>query len=161
MANKLTELGDRGVHVPIALQAWLIEVGGVDFRGTHPDWPRTGYAGMRDHDATEYEPWYTDPLHIKVSPQSILGNLSENDPQAGIEIAPDIITKANIGGAGPISISSAEPRFDSVLVGQLGSLTLLSYLRYAFAWGGFPGFDYIPDAPAEMLAELTQGLTRL
>ena len=167
VADKLTELSNRGVHVPISLQAWLIEVGGVDFRGTHPEWPRTGYYGMGDDATTEDEPWFTDPLCIEVTVQSLLGSLSDDGAQAEdhfancIEIPPDIITKANISGAGPISLSSAEPCFDNVLVGQLGSLTLLSYLRHAFAWGGFPGFDFIPDAPTNMLEELTQGLTRL
>lgn len=165
--EKLEELGNRGVHVPIALQAWLIEVGGVDFCGTHPGWPRTGYAGMHDDNAIYSEPWYTDPLVIQVSTQEMLDNLSDDPPQLGdyfshcTEIAPDDVHKANISGAAPISISGTEPRFDNVLVGQHGSLTLLSYLRHAFAWGGFPGFDFIADAPTEMLRELSQGLTRL
>ncbi len=165
--DNLLKLGECGVHVPVALQAWLIEVGGVDFCGTHPDWPRTGYAGMRDNNSTFTEPWYTAPLVVQVSTQSLLKELSDDTPQENdyysscIEIAPDDVTKANISGAGPISISSAAPRFDNILVGQHGSLTLLSYLRLAFTWGGFPGFDFIPDAPTGMLQDLARGLTRL
>lgn len=166
--RNLEELWKRGVYVPVSLQAWLIEVGCVDFCGTHPDWPRTGCAGIYDDQSDETEPWYTDPLVIDVSTKTMLEDLEEYPPPKEgdffsncIEIAPDDTTKANISGGGPISISSAAPRFDNVLVGQHGSLTLLSYLRHAFSWGGFPGFDYITNAPTEMIHRLTHDLTRL
>ena len=165
--DNLAELGNRGVHVPIALQAWLIEVGGVDFCGTHPNWPCTSYAGKHDDSSTYSEPWYTDPLVIQVSTRWLLDSLSDDEPQEDdyfsncVEIAPDVVTKANISGSGPISIGSAKPQFDNVLVGQHGSFTLLSYLRQAFAWGGFPGFEFIADRPTDMLQELARGLTRL
>jgi hypothetical protein len=149
--------------VPVALQAWLMEVGSVDLSGTHPDWPRSAYAGLRD-DGSGLEPWYTDPLVIWIDARSQLERFEKRDrpvrtPQ--LEFAPDDVTKANVSGAGPLSIRCDLPQFDSFLLGQHGSFGLLSYLRWAFEWSGFPGFDYIPDAPKDMLRELGRGLTRL
>ena len=171
VSSHVEELEQHGVYVPVALEAWLLEVGGVDFCGTHPEWPRTGYTGMNDKDTLENEPWYTDPLVILVSLQEALESLEDgedlDDSDSGddlgpwIDIAPDVVTKANVSGAGPVVMSGAAPRFDNVLVGQAGSLTLLSYLRLAFDWGGFPGFEYIADAPTELIEELRRDLTRL
>ena len=159
LENKISELNERGIFLPISLQAWLMEIGCVDFCGTHPAWSPTGYAGLNDDDE-QYEPWYTDPLCIGVSVDSML---SEIDGVAieTIDLAPDAITKANVSGAGPISMHCSSQRFDDVLIGQHGCFTLLSYLRHAFEWGGFPGFAYIPDAPTEMLQSWSQGLTEL
>ena len=113
----------------------------------------------------------TRHLVISVSLQETLECLEdeedpdETDPEDDlgpwIDIAPDVVHKANVSGAGPVAMSGAAPRFDSVLVGQAGSLTLLSYLRVAFDWGGFPGFEYIADAPTELIEELRRDLTRL
>ena len=163
IATTLEGLGSHGLHVPVALQAWLMEVGGVDLSGTHPDWPRSGYSGLCD-DGSSREPWYTDPLVIWIDARSTLERLEKrNRPirSLRLEFAPDDITKANVSGAGPLSFNCEVPQFDTLLVGQHGSFSLLSYLRWAFEWSGFPGFDYIPDAPKEMLQELGRGLTRL
>jgi hypothetical protein len=163
LATCFQELADRGVHVPVALQAWLMEVGSVDLSGTHPAWLRTGYSGLGD-DKSHSEPWYTDPLVIWLSPRSLLQwreQARENAETHWLEIAPDVVTKANVSGGAPVSVDAGAPRFDPILVGQHGSYTLLSYLRWAFAWSGFPGFDYIPDAPVEMLKELGRELVRL
>lgn len=159
LENKLSELSERGVFLPISLQAWLMEIGSVDFCGTHPEWSRTGYAGIRDNDE-HYEPWYTDPLCIGVSIDSILSEF-DDDTIETVDLAPDCITKANVSGNGPISVHCLSQRFDDVLIGQTGCFTLLSYLRHAFEWSGFPGFEYIPDAPTEMLQAWSQGLTQL
>ncbi len=63
---QLQQLSAAGVHVPIALEAWLTEVGSVDLCGSHPDWPRSGCVGIFDEDSPHTEPWYTDPLVIQI-----------------------------------------------------------------------------------------------
>ncbi|MCI0742628.1 MAG: hypothetical protein L0Y72_26645 [Gemmataceae bacterium] len=156
-------LSSRGVHVPVALQAWLMEAGSVDFSGTHPEWPRTAYAGLCD-DGSHREVWYTDPLVISFDARSFLERLKTRNRPTKIRefsIAPDPVHKANVSGGAPVCINCDAPAFDTFLIGQQGSFTLLSYLRWAFEWSGFPGFDYIADAPKDMLKELGRGLTRL
>lgn len=163
LEGMIEELADRDVYFPIALQAWFIEVGCVDLSGTHPEWPRTAYFGLLDDDP-DCEPWYTDPLFIWYDVKSLLSWLQRNDSPSRtrwLELAPDAVTKANISGGGPVSVNCEKPSFDSVLVGQHGSYTLLSYLRAAFDWSGFQGFEYMVDAPEKMLKDLGRGLTRL
>lgn len=157
------ELASLGIFVPISLQAWCLEVGGVDFCGSHPAWPKSAYYGIGKSEG-QADPWYTDPLSIDLDVEEWLkvGRSGERDgSQILLDVAPDIVHKANISGGGPVSVSGTRPSFDPVLINQPGSFTLLSYLRWAFEWGGFPGFEYIIDAPNEILAEWREGLTRL
>jgi hypothetical protein len=159
--QQLKELAALGVHVPIAVQAWLLEVGQLDLCGAHPDWPYSAYSGMFDEEPNSKQ-WYTDPLVIDLDLAFLVESASNQSHSVEeLEIAPDAVTKANVSGGGPICIQCTQPSFDSVLIGQHGSFTLLSYLKHAFAWGGFPGFDFISDAPTEMLKALAVGLVRL
>lgn len=157
----LNELAASGVGLPIALQAWILEVGSVDLRGSHPDWPRSAYVGLFDKDSSDSEYWYTDPLVIEVDLQSLLDWVSDAKHVDSLDLAPDAITKTNFSGGGPISIDCLQPSFDNVLIGQHGSLTLFSYLKHAFDWAGFPGFSFTPDVPNEWLESMTRGLVRL
>lgn len=154
---RILELDKRGIYLPVALKAWLLEVGRVDLRGSHPDWENTAYSGMFD-EGDQREPWFSDPLVVDVDLESLarLDELSDC-----VEVAPDIITKANISGGSPIRFSTSVRTFDSVMIGQLGSYTFHSYLQHAFFWGGFPGFEYVPDAPIDSLKHLANGLIRL
>jgi hypothetical protein len=34
----------------------------------------------------------------------------------------------------------------------------VAHIRHAFAWGGFPGFEIIDNAPKHFLAEMRDGL---
>ena len=162
VSQQLRELSAAGVQVPIALEAWLTEVGNVDFCGSHPDWQRSACVGILDDDSAGVEPWYSDPLVINIDLNWLMKQAAESPENIdSIEIAPDDVTKAGVSGSGPISMSCVQPSFDNVLIGQHGSFTLLSYLRHAFEWAGFPGFDFIPDAPIPMLRSMAQGLVRL
>ncbi len=154
---KIRELEDRGFHIPIALQGWLMEVGRVDLSGSHPNWARSAYSGILD-EGDEREPWYSDPLVVYVDIESLM---ELDDVESVVEIAPDDVTKANVSGGAPIHFSTSERAFDSVMIGQHGSFTFHSYLQHAFLWGGFPGFQYISDAPHDTLKQLAAGLIRL
>lgn len=162
----VAEWAERGLHVPVALQAWLEVVGTVNLMGTHPDWIRTGYTGSG---AGSDRTWYTDPLVIELGPDDMQFfyemwvDAKADDANATpiIELAPDHVHKANVSGGEPIYMVGATPAFDAPFVGQHGSYTLLSYLRHAFEWAGFPGFDYIRSAPSEWLATGAKNLTRL
>jgi hypothetical protein len=69
IAAWLSEQEGRGIHVPISVQAWLMEVGVINLMGSHPDWPHPAY--LFDGSSSE-EVWYTDPLVVDLSRESIL-----------------------------------------------------------------------------------------
>lgn len=50
---------------------------------------------------------------------------------------------------------------DAVLAGERHTTTLVGYLRYAFKWGGFPGWDRYRNVPTDEIAALTDGLKPL
>lgn len=163
LSESVEELARQGFFVPVALQAWLMEVGCVDLCGTHPEWKRSACVGLSDEDSDK-EPWFSDPLVLdaRLGPVASRPDRARcEDGRFALSLAPDSVTKANVSGGGPVTVFCDVPAFDVCLAGQHGSLTLLSYLRWAFEWSGFPGFDYIPDAPREMLKEWGRGLTRL
>jgi hypothetical protein len=61
VADWITELEAQGIYLPIALQAWLQEVGTVNLMGTDESWPCSGYHGLG-----QGEVWHTDPLVVEV-----------------------------------------------------------------------------------------------
>jgi len=50
---------------------------------------------------------------------------------------------------------------DAVLAGERHNTTFVGYLRYAFKWGGFPGWDRYRNVPADDIAALIEGLLPL
>lgn len=53
VSSALQQLSAAGVYFPIALEAWLTEVGSLDLRGSHPDWPRSAYGGICDDESRD------------------------------------------------------------------------------------------------------------
>src|SRR5262249_52655217 len=41
------------------------------------------------------------------------------------------------------------------------NMTFVNYLRKAFEWAGFPGWERDPNPPREMISKLTEGLLAL
>jgi hypothetical protein len=59
------------------------------------------------------------------------------------------------------SIAVPNASADAVLAGERHNTTFVGYLRHAFRWGGFPGWDRYKNPPAEEIAALTDGLLPL
>jgi hypothetical protein len=51
-----------------------------------------------------------------------------------------------------------EPAADALLKGERHNTTFVGYLRLAFRWGGFPGWEGQPSRPERELAFLTVGI---
>lgn len=154
----------RGIHVPMSMQGWLLEVGGVNLMGSHPEWPHPAYLFTQAE--TSEGVWYTDPLVVELSRESILEmhadwlyrRKEDGDYGAGpfrLEFAPDSLHKANVSGGPPYEVDAFEPLVDSLVHNDPRGQTFVAHVRDALAWGGFPGFRYIPDAPeaAKRIAE--------
>lgn len=58
-----------------------------------------------------------------------------------IEFAPDYLHKANISGDAPYGIEVPNSAVDGLVLGEVHQTTFVNYLRIAFQWAGFPGWD--------------------
>jgi hypothetical protein len=145
--------------LPIALTACLREVGAVSFLG---DCPGLEVYYNTSGDATIEMPpglGYPDPLCVP--PVSYLREQwdehrdeYEGEDEFVFDFAPDEFHKANISG-GTHDIALPDPSPDPVLYGVAGrpGITLVQYLRVSIAWGGFPGWSFVPQrAPAALAA---------
>jgi hypothetical protein len=144
-----------GIHVPLSVQAWLIEVGAINLMGSHPEWPHPAYL----FEATSSEGvWYTDPLVVELPREYILYQHEEwnyrrredGEYETGpfrLEFAPDHIHKANVSGGPPYEVDAFEPSVDALVLNERNGHTFVAHVRHALEWGGFPGFRYFPEVP--------------
>jgi len=137
--------------IPLSLQAWFEIVGGVDFRGDHPD--LCGYDGYPVSYAVDYHvhdpegsfPYYADPLFFDDVEAAIFwledrpGVPIESEPPRHL-IVPDWIMKAGVSG-GNYEILLPNSAMDAPLERDPRNQTFVGYLRTSFRWGGFPGFE--------------------
>lgn len=120
--------------LPLALRAFYQHVGQVDLVGHHPD--RTFVL--------------TDPLVINAPPDWVLDQHQEWLQDRGtewdrgdftVDLAPDSLHKAGISGGGPYGMAVPDPRVDGLFLAERHQTTFVNYLRVAFCWCGFPGWD--------------------
>lgn len=154
VARQITVAAEIGVHLPIAFQAWLFEVGSVNLMGTHPDWPFCGYHFEDDRRENDKPRQCTDPLVVDYDPdypEYLKCEWQERVRQHGpiaagpltYDFSPDHAHKANTIGGAPYSFEVAKPSVDSLIFDCRHVGSFVGHLRNAFAWGGFPGLEYI------------------
>lgn len=130
--------------LPLTLECFWSEVGGVAFTGTHPRFP-----GL------------LDPL-VVCPAEDLLDQLDDSEPEADgllhLPLSPDLYHKDNISGGPAYSVALPQAGFDFVLLDEARETWFLDYLRdVILRRGGFAALD--PDAPGEVpLAALTAGL---
>ena len=83
-------------------------------------------------------------------------------PRAGpftLDLAPDALNKADIGGGSPYSVFLPEHHADPLFFGDDFSQRFTDYLRHSFRWGGFPGLSNsdLPFAAKDRMFKLTKG----
>src|SRR5258707_69394 len=82
--------------------------------------------------------------------------------QYSLGFAPDALHKANVsGGDGPPVAFGAASMAAPLRGDDWEGVPFVSYLRTAFAWGGFPGLREAVDPPRDLLATLREGLQPL
>lgn len=74
-----------------------------------------------------------------------------------LELAPDDLHKANISGGDPYYCEVPDPAADVTFHDSEKHL-FVQYLRRAFRWGGFPGWEHDPRCPEREIAHLAEGL---
>lgn len=147
--------------IPLSLRAWWEVVGGVNFIGAHADWPDVevtdplvvGSVELLEGLDEQFEEW--QEFQEQAAEEGEVG-----EPFT-LDIAPDNYHKANVSGGPPYGVLFPSAKADELFAG--GPLTFVQYLRTAFKWGGFPGFEKVKPAkrPADQLCYLTAELLPL
>jgi hypothetical protein len=147
-ADLIAAIEQKGGALPISLRTFCEEVGTVNFCGQHPRW-RTVER-------------YLDPLEVHSVQIAFEGcddwGTDDGQYQMSVPVAPDQYGKEAQSGAGPYVIVLGDAAADSRLHGEPHHTTFVNYLRICFRWGGFPGFERVPNPPLADLAYLTAEL---
>ena len=153
------KLEKTGVFLPLSLRAWIEEVGSVNLAGAHPrlcSWVDESFTGayadplMVVPDMVELEAWHEQ--HEGEALDWVIGW----DAKAKARLVIDD-EQLDYG----YSLTLPEPAADAPLKGEPRNTTFVGYLRSAFRWGGFPGWEAHEDPPETELATLRDGLLPL
>jgi hypothetical protein len=151
-----------GAFLPLSLRAWIEEVGDVNLAGAHPAlcfWEDENFPGI-----------YADPLmvsldHFMFESGGWLEAREEGDDPGMMEpvVGWDAEAKARLAVADEqldygYSIQLPDAAADAMLDGEPHKTTFVNYLRIAFRWGGFPGWERQEKRPERELNFLTEGL---
>ena len=144
----LRKLEKTAGSLPLALRAFYDVVGEVNLMGFHPALaPRQSSVAP-------------DPLvvfGIEDSREALDGQETD-DGALYLPIAPDDLHKANVSGGDPYSIRVPAPVADTIIEFEPHGVTFVEYLRIAFAWGGFPGWENADAIAPPEIGELSKGL---
>lgn len=126
--------------LPLSLRAFHEVVGEVNLTGRHPtiDPPNN--------------PTAPDPLLVYGLDEGIV-EFDEEDEDAkpsAVTIAPDDLHKANTSGGDAYEMAIPDLRADGELLNERHQLFFVDYLRLAFQFGGFPGYEGQAQVPAEL-----------
>jgi hypothetical protein len=148
IADKLADFQSRNIFVPIALEAWVTEIGTVNLMGSHPEWSRPGY--VFDDDTATTNPLHTDAFVCEVTASYLdylydeWQSLDANERLPfRIDFSPDHLHKANISGGPPYQVETNVPTIDSLVLNERHCTSFVGLVRLALRWGGFPGFEVI------------------
>jgi len=139
IGKQIREVEERLGPLPLSLRTFWEVVGDLNLRGNHSS-------------LNKYEGVVGDPL--VVNPMITFGMLPTGDR---LEISEDACFKARYSGGESYSMALPSPSMDARLWGEPHELMFVDYLRLAFRFGGFPGWDGKPRPPKE-ISELTKGL---
>ena len=128
--------------LPLSLRTFYEVVGEVNLIGSHPA------LAPADRAITP------NPLVVYALDEGALEYDEEEDEEAGrpsaITIAPDDLHKANVSGGDAYEMAVPDLRADGELLNERHQLFFVDYLRLAFRFGGFPGYDGAASVPEEI-----------
>ena len=127
--------------LPLSLRAFHEVVGEVNFIGNHPGIDPRG------------NPVAPDPLVVYALDEGIVEFDDDDDDgerPTALTIAPDDLHKANTSGGDPYEMAIPDLRADGELLNERHELFFVDYLRLAFRFGGFPGYEGRSTTPVEL-----------
>ena len=147
-ANLLKRLEKKAGRLPLSLRTFYQVVGAVDLQGSHPSLSAKNSTICPD-------PLVVFPLEDVLAGEE---EMAEDDGNTRLQLAPDDLHKADTSGGEPYEIAVPDARADGEFLNERHGLLFVDYLRLAFHFGGFPGYEgYDRDLPPE-IAQLSKGL---
>jgi hypothetical protein len=156
------ELETKGMVLPLSLRAWMEEVGDINLAGAHPAlcfWEDEHFPGvyadplMVSFDAFAFErDGWLEAYEADEDPGTMEPVLGW-DPKAKARLA---VVREQLDYGYSVELPDAGA--DVLLHGERHHTTFVSYLRIAFRWGGFSGWELHEKRPEAELAFLTSGL---
>ena len=147
--TRIRKLEKKLGTLPLSLRAFYEVVGSIDLMGQH--------SSLTPHGG----PISADPLVVFAVDDALAEGEEfeqDDDETAHIVIAPDEIHKAGESGGEPYEMAVPDERADGELLNERHGVFFVEYLRTAFRFGGFPGYEgYDRDVPKE-ISELREGL---
>jgi hypothetical protein len=158
----IRELEEKNLLLPLSLRAWAEEVGDVSLAGAHPRlsfWEGKKFPGV-----------YADPLmvtldHLELQAEGWLEEHEDGDDPEDLEVVIgwDAKAKARLAIEDELldygyTVELPNPAADIAVDGEPHKTTFVGYLRIAFRWGGFPGWERQTERPEKELAFLREGL---
>ena len=139
--------------MPLSLRAWYEIVGEVDFVGGHKRLNPRG----QDADVTP-DPLKVDSIDGVLYEYEAVKENVQFETQFLVPISPDELHKQGDSGGAPYSIAMPNLGADGALLNSSYHGTFVEYLRLAFEWGGFPGWEGDDGAPMNEINQLKEGL---
>ncbi len=150
--------------LPLSLMAAYRVIGSFDLRGYHPDWNPSHVLHPRFESYKTPGFWETQPLvlfpldEVSLEVNEKGGNLFVFAPHGfslwGEEGASSTCAVLPNSDADFILFATGKSGAHSIF----GNATLVSRMRQAFTYAGFPGMAYIPKRPKELIEKITQDL---
>jgi hypothetical protein len=144
--------GRANGEAPLSLRAWYQHVGFVSLEGVHEVLNPRGNPVADPLLINPIDKLYTAICYALPGKPAKLG-VSPNDNR-----------KANpprLPSVGEYSITLPNASADWQFEDEWRNTTFVNYLRKAFEWAGFPGWERDPNPPREMISKLTEGLLPL
>jgi hypothetical protein len=163
--SRFRELEKKGMILPLSLCAWIEEVGDVNLAGSHPAlsfWQDANFPGV-----------HADPLMVSIDGLmfELEGWEEQVDDGGDAEelsavIGYDAEAKSRLAVENEqldygYTIDLPNGAADAPLRGESHNTTFVNYLRIAFKWGGFPGWEHQANRPELELKKLTEGLLEI
>lgn len=150
-ARALDELEQRVGLLPLSIRAFYLEIGGVNFIGTHP---------TLDPNLLGYDPLFMYPLaEVQENPLDEDLELEESGT-AELSFSPDAVAKFDQSGGGPYFMVMPNASIDGVFHDGYHDVTFVEYLRLCFRSGGLTDLEQSQGVAgvAEALGHLREGL---
>ncbi len=155
-AELVARIEARGARLPLAVRAWVLDVGGVCLAGSHPKlcfWEDATFPGV-----------YADPLMAAIDLSEIEARWRRGRKSPlEVVVGWDARTKARLKIEDReldegYSLTLPGGGIDAPLDGGAPAASFVEYLRLAFRWGGFPGWAGRADAPMAEIEALRESL---